>query len=239
MTRGLVDTRTRARQAIIEGKIAVDGEVQLRPGVRVDPGALISVVSPLMHYVSRGALKLQAALDGFGIAVAGRVALDVGASTGGFTQLLLERGAARVYAVDVGRGQLHDILRSDPRVVAMEDTDIRQLRVEVLSPRPSLVTVDVSFISLRLVLPSICRLARDGSDVVALVKPQFEVGPGGVGKGASSATRSAAKMRWSKCLRQPKALVTPCGAGWTPHPRRRRQSRVPRPSGQPDVRRAG
>lgn len=183
VTRGLVDTRTRARQAIIEGKIAVDGEVQLRPGVRVDPGALISVVSPLMHYVSRGALKLQAALDGFGIAVAGRVALDVGASTGGFTQLLLERGAARVYAVDVGRGQLHDILRSDPRVVAMEDTDIRQLRAELLSPRPSLVTVDVSFISLRLVLPSICRLARDGSDVVALVKPQFEVGPGGVGKG--------------------------------------------------------
>ena len=135
VTRGLVDTRTRARQAIIEGKIAVDGEVQLRPGVRVDPGALISVVSPLMHYVSRGALKLQAALDGFGIAVAGRVALDVGASTGGFTQLLLERGAARVYAVDVGRGQLHDILRSDPRR-SMEDTDIRQLRAGC-SPRPS------------------------------------------------------------------------------------------------------
>lgn len=183
VTRGLVATRTRARQAIIEGKISVDGEVQLRPGIKVHPDAVISILAPLLQYVSRGALKLQAALERFAIEVEGRVAMDVGASTGGFTQLLLERGATRVYAVDVGKGQLHASLRKDPRVISLEDTDIRQLRAEVLSPPPSLVTVDVSFISLRLILPSVKRLASAGSDVVLLVKPQFEVGRQGVGKG--------------------------------------------------------
>lgn len=206
VTRGLVTTRTRARQAILEGKIAVDGEVQLRPGLRVQPDAEVEVLAPLLQYVSRGALKLQAALDRFDVQVAGRVAMDVGASTGGFTQLLLERGAARVYAVDVGRDQLHASLRSDPRVVPLENTDIRQLRAEDLSPLPSLVTVDVSFISLSLILPSLDRLAPSGSDIVLLVKPQFEVGPSGVGKGGIVRDADLRKGALERVLTEAQAL---------------------------------
>src|SRR5690606_19356793 len=128
-----------------------------------------------------GGLKLQGALDQFGIDPAGRVCLDVGASTGGFTDCLLRRGARRVYAVDVGRDQLHPSLRQDPRVVVMEETDIRSVAA---MPEPvELAAVDVSFISLTLVLPAVARLLAPAGQIVALIKPQFEVGPGGVGKG--------------------------------------------------------
>lgn len=181
--RGIATTRSRARRAILEGKICIGGEVVLRPGTKVGSDAEVTVAAPLMPYVSRGALKLQGALDRFGISVLGRVAMDVGASTGGFTQILLERGGALVYAVDVGRDQLHPTLRGDPRVVNLEGVDIRLLSADAIDPVPSLVVVDVSFISLRLILPAISRLILAGSDVILLVKPQFEVGRGGVGKG--------------------------------------------------------
>ena len=154
----------------------------------VEPGDRIDLAAPDHPYVGRGALKLAHALDAFGIAVAGRLALDIGASTGGFTEVLLERGAARVVAVDVGRGQLAWRLRTDPRVVVLEGVNARHLTPERLPPdlrRFGMVTVDVSFISLRLVLPVLPPLLEPGADVVALVKPQFEagrreVGPGGV-----------------------------------------------------------
>ncbi len=141
----------------------------------------IEVAGDPIGYVGRGGLKLQGALDRFGIDPAGRVCLDVGASTGGFTDCLLRRGARRVYAVDVGRDQLHPSLRADSRVVAMEETDIRA--VEALPEPVALAAVDVSFISLTLVLPAVVRLLAPDGQIVALIKPQFEVGPGGVGKG--------------------------------------------------------
>lgn len=183
VTRGMAMSRTRARAAILEGKIQVNGEVQLKPGFAVDPGADIRLIEPLMPFVSRGALKLQRALDTFNIKVKGQVALDVGASTGGFTQVLLVQGARLVYAVDVGTGQLHPSLRGDPRVVSLEGVHVREMDPGSLLPSPTLVVIDVSFISLKLVLPSIVRLVPLGADVIALVKPQFEVGPRGIGKG--------------------------------------------------------
>ena len=134
-------------------------------------------------YVSRGGVKLAAALDHFGFDPRGRVCLDVGASTGGFTQVLLERGARRVYAVDVGRGQLHESLRARPEVVSFEETDIRTFSPARLRETPDLVTVDVSFISLKLVLPAALKLVAHRTQLVALIKPQFEAGPAAVKKG--------------------------------------------------------
>lgn len=181
--RGLVTSRNRARTAILEGKIQVDGQLERRPGAMVPSDAQLSVDGPLMTYVSRGALKLERAIEAFGIDVAGRICLDVGASTGGFTQVLLERGAALVFAVDVGRDQLHASLRGDPRVLSLEGVNIRDLAAEALNPRPSLAVIDVSFISLRLVLPEVARLVERPAVVVSLVKPQFEVGRERLGKG--------------------------------------------------------
>jgi 23S rRNA (cytidine1920-2'-O)/16S rRNA (cytidine1409-2'-O)-methyltransferase len=154
-----------------------------KPGDLVEAGVAIEVAAPL-PYVSRGGEKLAGALDAFGVDPAGRVCLDVGASTGGFTDALLQRGAARVHAIDVGRGQLADALRRDPRVVGRERTNARDLTPALLGETVSLAVVDVSFISLRLVLPAIVRCLEPGGEVVALVKPQFEAGrgraPGGV-----------------------------------------------------------
>jgi 23S rRNA (cytidine1920-2'-O)/16S rRNA (cytidine1409-2'-O)-methyltransferase len=178
--RGLAETRARARALILAGDVSVNGQVETKAGALVDENAEITLRSGL-PYVSRGGLKLAHALDSFQITVAGRVCLDVGASTGGFTDCLLQRGAARVYAVDVGYGQLDWKLRSDARVVVMERTNIRYL--QSLPEQPDLCTVDVSFISLRLVLPVVYRLSTNTADCVALVKPQFEAGRGQVGKG--------------------------------------------------------
>ncbi len=139
--------------------------------------------APEHPWVSRGGVKLAAALDHFGFEVAGHVCLDVGASTGGFTEVLLARGAARVYAVDVGRGQLHARLREDKRVVSLEATDIRTLDPTALAPVPDFATIDVSFISLKLVLPALDRLLRQPAHLIALIKPQFEAGPKHVKKG--------------------------------------------------------
>jgi 23S rRNA (cytidine1920-2'-O)/16S rRNA (cytidine1409-2'-O)-methyltransferase len=177
--RGLAETRERAQSLILSGAVSVDGAPATRPAAPVDAAAQVELAPRGPDYVSRGALKLEKALDYWQIDPAGRVALDVGASTGGFTDLLLRRGAAKVYAVDVGYGQLHYRLRGDPRVVAMERTNVRTLTA---LPEPvDLAVVDVSFISLRLALPPLFGLVR--AEIVALIKPQFEAGRQQVGKG--------------------------------------------------------
>jgi 23S rRNA (cytidine1920-2'-O)/16S rRNA (cytidine1409-2'-O)-methyltransferase len=178
VARGLVPSRERAQDTIKAGMVLVGGRPVLRSAVHVSETDEIQVTGDPIGYVGRGGLKLEAALDQFFIDPAGQVCMDVGASTGGFTECLLRRGAAKVYAVDVGTNQLHPSLREDRRVVVMEGTDIR--KVDPLPEAPTLVTVDVSFISLRLVLPSIARLAAPEATVVVLIKPQFEVGPGKV-----------------------------------------------------------
>jgi 23S rRNA (cytidine1920-2'-O)/16S rRNA (cytidine1409-2'-O)-methyltransferase len=183
VARGLVATRAKARDLIARGEVRVDGEVAQKPAMSVREEQTIAVDAQAAAQVSRGAVKLAAALDQFSLDPAGRVALDVGASTGGFTQVLLERGATRVYAVDVGKGQLHASLASDPRVVALEECDARTLDHTLVPEAISAIVVDVSFISLRKVLPSALALAAPGCWIVALVKPQFEVGREGVGKG--------------------------------------------------------
>ncbi len=180
---GLFSSRERARRAVMAGCVYVDGQRADKPGMAIRPGALVEVRGDPIPYVSRGGLKLAGALDDFGLTVTGLVCLDAGASTGGFTDCLLQRGAARVYAVDVGYGQLAWSLRNDPRVIVMERTNIRHLQPEQVGEPIDLATVDVSFISLSKVFPTISRLLRPGGCLVALVKPQFEAGPERVGKG--------------------------------------------------------
>lgn len=178
--RGLMPSRARAQASIMAGEVRVNGERVDKAGTPVPRDATIEVAAP-MPYVGRGGFKLAGALDTFGVAVANRVCADVGACTGGFTDVLLQRGAARVYAIDVGQGQLDWKLRQDQRVVVMERTNARYL--ESLPEPVSLVVIDVSFISLRLILPAVARWVDSAADVVALIKPQFEAGPESVGKG--------------------------------------------------------
>jgi len=180
--RGLAQTRAKAQALIMAGRVTSEGRRLEKPGARVAADLPIDV-DPGRRWVGRGGTKLDAALRDFGLDVSGLVALDVGASTGGFTHVLLEAGARLVIAVDVGKGQLDWTLRRDPRVVAIEGINARYLSPDDLPAVPDIAVVDVSFISLRLVLPAIVGcLAADG-DVVALVKPQFEVGRGRVGRG--------------------------------------------------------
>ena len=179
---GLAPSRERAQALIAAGLVLVGTERARSAAQRVGEGAELSVSGRDHPWVGRGGVKLAAALDGFGIAVTGRVALDAGASTGGFTEVLLDRGAERVYAVDVGYGQLDPRLAGDPRVVVMDRTNLRLLE-SLPGPAPSLVTLDLAFISLRLVLERVAALAAPGAEVVALFKPQFEVGRAEVGKG--------------------------------------------------------
>lgn len=180
--RGLFDSRAKARAAIEAGGVAADGRRLGKPSELIEEHAEIEAAAA-HPYVGRGALKLVHALDLWPVQVEGRTVLDVGASTGGFTEVCLERGAARVYAVDVGRGQLHPKLAGDPRVVSLEGVDARNLDAHVIPVAPDLVVTDVSFIGLAKALPAALRLAAGGADLVALVKPQFEVGPENVGKG--------------------------------------------------------
>jgi len=177
---GHFPSRERAQEAVAAGMVLVNGQVVRKAARRVTPADQIQVTGDPIGYVGRGGLKMEGALERFGLSPAGLVCLDVGASTGGFTDCLLQRGARLVYAVDVGRDQLHASLRADPRVVVMEGTDIRT--VDRLPEPPQLVGIDVSFISLTLVLPAVVPLLAPGGRIVALIKPQFEVGPGGVGK---------------------------------------------------------
>lgn len=197
--RGLISSRSRARDAVSRGMVTVGGVVVSKPGAMVEEKADLAV-SPGAgtQYVSRGALKLKAALEAFGFSPEGRVALDVGASTGGFTQVLLEQGASKVYAVDVGHGQLAPVLRADARVVSLEGVDARGVSAEIVPVRIGAVVTDVSFISLEKALPQAIGLAQPGAWLVALVKPQFEVGPEHVGKGGivrDEAERKAAVAR--------------------------------------------
>jgi 23S rRNA (cytidine1920-2'-O)/16S rRNA (cytidine1409-2'-O)-methyltransferase len=181
--RGLLPSRARARDAIRRGTVRVNGAPALKPGQLVAEADRLDLDDPAAGYVSRAALKLIAGLEVGGIAVEGRTCLDVGASTGGFTQVLLERGAARVYAVDVGHGQLHQSLRDDPRVVALEGQNAREL-TRALVPEPiDLLVCDVSFTSVSKVLAAPLALCRPGADAVVLVKPQFEAGRAHVGSG--------------------------------------------------------
>jgi 23S rRNA (cytidine1920-2'-O)/16S rRNA (cytidine1409-2'-O)-methyltransferase len=180
VARGLAETRSRAQAYIMAGEVRVDGEVATKAGMKVDVAAALDVETPL-PYASRGGFKLAAALDAFGIEIEGRVAADVGACTGGFTDVLLQRGAARVFAIDVGYGQLDWQVRQDERVTVMERTNARYL--EELAAPVSFVCIDVSFISLRKILPAVQKWVVAQYDVVALVKPQFEAGREAVGKG--------------------------------------------------------
>jgi 23S rRNA (cytidine1920-2'-O)/16S rRNA (cytidine1409-2'-O)-methyltransferase len=206
--RGLETSRERARRLILAGEVTVNGQVARAPSMLVGPDAEIAIARP-MPYVGRGGVKLAHALDRFQIDVTGRVCLDAGSSTGGFTDALLKRGARRVYAVDVGKGLLAWPLRRDPRVVVMEGVNVRYLRLAPRGPeteaRPeegaaarlapraqqgaflpepvNLATIDLAFISLRLVLPAIAALLADDGEIIALVKPQFEAGPAHVRKG--------------------------------------------------------
>ena len=180
---GLAASRERARALILAGRVKVGGEVVSKAGASVPDGAAIDVVEPDFPWVGRGGVKLAHALDTFGIDVTGREALDIGASTGGFTDVLLQRGARRVVALDVGHGQLDWRLREDPRVVVLERRNARQLERGWLPAPVDVVTIDVSFISLRLILPALPPVLTPGADIVALVKPQFEAGRDEVGRG--------------------------------------------------------
>jgi len=181
--RGLLDSRTKAQALILAGRV-FSGERRLdKPGQQVSADLPLELRLPETPFVSRGGVKLAHGLDAFAIDPSGAIALDVGASTGGFTDVLLRRGAARVYAVDVGHGQLDWSLRQDPRVVVLERTNARHLTRSEVPEEPDLVVCDASFISLRLVLPPALQLARPGAFLVALIKPQFEVGKGEVGRG--------------------------------------------------------
>jgi 23S rRNA (cytidine1920-2'-O)/16S rRNA (cytidine1409-2'-O)-methyltransferase len=182
VARGLFDSRARAPAAIAAGRVTADGILVRNAAEEVSAAAIIAA-EPEHPYVSRGGVKLAGALDHFGIDVVGRVCLDVGASTGGFTEVLLARGAKRVYAVDVGTGQLHPRLRGREDIVSLEQTDIRKLEPACLPDPPDFATVDVSFISLKLVLPAIGNLLTPRAQILALIKPQFETKGDGVKKG--------------------------------------------------------
>jgi len=197
--RGLAPTRARARDAVLRGHVSVDGRLADRPAMNVEDAAAITLDDPAAGYVSRGALKLIAGLERFGFSPDARTALDLGASTGGFTQVLLERGARKVFAVDVGHGQLAPALAADPRVVSLEGVNARELAAGDLGEPVDAIVADVSFISLRLVLPPALALAGPGAWGIFLVKPQFEVGRENLGKGGivrdpQIAERSAADI---------------------------------------------
>ena len=181
--RGLAPSRERARAMILAHRVTVDGQVASKAGASIAADARIELVVPDHPYVGRGGVKLAHALEAFGIVVAGRLALDIGASTGGFTDVLLQRGAASVVALDVGHGQLDWRLRNDPRVIVREGVNARALTDRDVPHPVDLVTIDVAFISLKHILPAFLPFLNRPSDIVALVKPQFEAGREEVGKG--------------------------------------------------------
>lgn len=215
VSRGLFASRSRARDAVIRGSVSVDGKPVSKPGQTVRTDVVVVVDDPAQAYVSRAALKLIAGLDHFSLDPSGCQALDIGASTGGFTQVLLERGAAHVVAIDVGHGQMHDSLRADPRVTCREGLNARNLSIDDLDGRqPDFLVSDVSFISLRLALPNALELALPGAMGVFLVKPQFEagreaIGKGGILKNAADGPRMAEVLRdWLDAVPGWRALGT-------------------------------
>jgi len=183
VARGLAESRAKARALVMAGQVYSGTRRLEKPGKQVDPATRLEVRGRDHPWASRGGVKLAHGLKHFGVAAKGRVCLDVGASTGGFTDVLLSEGAAKVYAVDVGRGQLAWKLQTDPRVVMLDDTNARHLSREQVPEAIDLITCDASFIGLATVLPAALSLAAPGAELVALIKPQFEVGKGRVGKG--------------------------------------------------------
>jgi len=210
VARGLVASRARGRDLIKRGLVRVNGAVAAKAGAAVGADADITIIGEEAGHVSRAAAKLTAALDAFGFDPGGRVALDIGASTGGFTQVLLAHGARRVYAVDVGQAQLHASLAGDPRVINLERRDARDLTSAEVPAPVGAITVDVSFISLRLVLPHVLRFAAPDAWLVALVKPQFEAGRAHVGK---SGIVTDARVR-DEAVESIRGLLA--GQGWRP-----------------------
>ncbi|MFM2082671.1 MAG: hypothetical protein RL380_1362 [Verrucomicrobiota bacterium] len=192
--RGLLDSREKAKRAIMAGQVRVNDRVAAKASETVKPADELVLAVP-EKFVSRGGYKLEHALDHFALNVTGLTAIDLGASTGGFTDCLLQRGAAKVFAVDVGHGQLAWKLRNDPRVVVMEKTNARELTVKNFSAPADLVVIDCSFISLRKILPAAVALLRPGGNIVALVKPQFEAGKAEADKGAGVITDPAIHQR--------------------------------------------
>jgi 23S rRNA (cytidine1920-2'-O)/16S rRNA (cytidine1409-2'-O)-methyltransferase len=190
--RGLAQSRARARDAVLRGTVQVNGVLAAKPGMLVNQSDRVTIDDPAGRYVSRAALKLVAGLDAGAIDVAARVCLDIGASTGGFTQVLAERGATKIYAVDVGHGQLHDSVRGLPQVVAMEGINARDLTVALISEPIDLLACDISFVSVTKVLAAPLGLCR--SDAVVLIKPQFEAGREHVGRGGIVTDEAAIKM---------------------------------------------
>jgi 23S rRNA (cytidine1920-2'-O)/16S rRNA (cytidine1409-2'-O)-methyltransferase len=219
--RGLVESREKAQALIMAGQVDLDGRAAVKAGTMVSEHADVKVIGPDHPWVSRGGVKLAHALDVFGLDVTGRLAVDVGASTGGFTDVLLTRGAARVIAIDVGHGQLHWKLRTDPRVTAIEGLNARHLTRDLLpdlGPGAGIVTVDVSFISLALILPGLLDIVTPGADLVALVKPQFEAGRRDAPKGIvrdpevharvqAEITAKAAAIGWTRLAVTPSPIV--------------------------------
>lgn len=180
--RGLTESREKAQRLVLAGQVLVSGHPMTKPGHSIDTNADIAVKAT-PRFVSRGGDKLEAAFATFPIRVEGLVCLDVGASTGGFTDCLLQHGAARVIAVDVGKGQLHWKLRNDPRVTVIEETNARHIAPASVHPVPAFATIDVSFISLTKVMPATIHVLSDGAELVTLIKPQFEAGPENIGRG--------------------------------------------------------
>lgn len=181
--RGLAESRQKAQAMILAGQVMVDEQKVEKCGTAVSLDATLRLLGGTLRYVSRAGVKLEAALDHFGVDPQGKTCLDIGASTGGFTDCLLQRGAARVFAVDAGTNQLDWKLRHDPRVASMEKTNARYLGFDQIGALVALVTMDVSFISSTLILPVLSPLLEERADLLVLVKPQFEVGPDQVGKG--------------------------------------------------------
>lgn len=210
--RGLFDTREKAQRAIMAGQVLVDGSTADKAGHKVTDGHVLTVTAR-EKFVGRGGFKIEAALDAFGIDPGGRVCADIGASTGGFTDCMLQRGAARVYAVDVGHGQLDWRLRQDPRVDVREGLNARYLDPADFDPAPTLAVADVSFISLTLIFPAIFALLPPDADMVVLIKPQFElsraeVGRGGIVRDEAARLRSVEKIR---------AFIGQAGRRWLGH----------------------
>jgi 23S rRNA (cytidine1920-2'-O)/16S rRNA (cytidine1409-2'-O)-methyltransferase len=216
--RGLVASRAEAQALVAAHRVRVTGAVAEKSARQVAPGDQLHVEGPPSPYVGRGAHKLVAALDAFGIDVAGRRALDAGASTGGFTDVLLQRGARQVVAVDVGHGQLHERLRADPRVVSIERTNIRSIDVDTIGGPVDVVVGDLSFISLRLVIDPLVSVCEPGAVMVLLVKPQFEAGRTEVSRGRGVITDPAIHER---VCAEIDAVLTERGCavqGWTESP---------------------
>lgn len=206
VNRGLVTSRERAGVLIRKGAVTVNGNVVDRPGKKFEGEPDIALLEAPMPWVSRGALKLSAALDRFDIRPGGRTCLDIGASTGGFTEVLLSRGAEKVYALDAGTGQLAETLQNDPRVVSLEKQNIRTTPEDLIADKVNLVVIDVFFISLTLVLPEVKRFLAPEAQIVALVKPQFEVGQAHVGKNGIVRNAKAREQALERVIAAAKVL---------------------------------